>query len=65
MALPVLIIGKSGSGKTASLRNLPREKVALICTFTKDLPFRGSFDTLSWLQKDTWTSQTIVQTSLL
>lgn len=45
MALPVLIIGKSGSGKTASLRNLPREKVALICTFTKDLPFRGSFDT--------------------
>lgn len=42
MAIPVLIIGKSGSGKSASLRNLPPEKTAVINVLGKPMPFRGA-----------------------
>lgn len=41
MAIPVLIIGRSGSGKSCSLRNLAPEKVALVNVLGKPLPFRG------------------------
>lgn len=41
MAIPVLIIGKSGSGKSASLRNLDPNRVALINVLGKPLPFRN------------------------
>lgn len=44
MAIPVLIIGKSGSGKSASLANLDPSRVALINVLGKPLPFRGKFD---------------------
>ena len=44
MAIPVLIIGKSGSGKSASLSNLDPSRVALINVLGKPLPFRGKFD---------------------
>ncbi|MBO7669708.1 MAG: AAA family ATPase [Oscillospiraceae bacterium] len=40
MAIPVLIIGKSGSGKSASLRNLDPEKTAVINVLGKPMPFR-------------------------
>ena len=43
MAIPILIIGKSGSGKSASLRNLDPNRVALINVLGKPLPFRGKF----------------------
>lgn len=43
MAIPILIIGKSGSGKSASLRNLDPCKTALINVLGKPLPFRGKF----------------------
>lgn len=43
MAIPILIIGKSGSGKSASLRNLDPDRVALINVLGKPLPFRGKF----------------------
>lgn len=43
MAIPVLIIGKSGSGKSCSLRNLDPDNVALINVLGKPMPFRGSF----------------------
>lgn len=44
MSIPVLIIGKSGSGKSASLMNLDPARVALINVLGKPLPFKGRFD---------------------
>lgn len=41
MAIPILIIGKSGSGKSASMRNLPPEETAIINVLGKPLPFRS------------------------
>lgn len=44
MAIPVLIIGKSGSGKSASMMNLDPKQTALISVLGKPLPFKGKFD---------------------
>ena len=41
MSIPVLIIGKSGTGKSTSLRNLDPAKVSLINVIGKPLPFKG------------------------
>lgn len=41
MAIPVLIIGDSGSGKTTSLRNIPPENALLVQSIDKRLPFRA------------------------
>jgi hypothetical protein len=41
MGLPVLIIGKSGSGKSASLRNFA-ENIGIINVLGKPLPFRNA-----------------------
>lgn len=42
MAYPVLIIGKSGSGKSASLRNLNPAEIAVINVLGKPLPFKAT-----------------------
>jgi len=42
MATVTLILGKSGSGKSTSLRNLAPEDCALIQIIKKPLPFKGS-----------------------
>lgn len=42
MATVALILGKSGSGKSTSLRNFNPEDVALIQVIGKRLPFKGS-----------------------
>lgn len=39
--IPVLIIGHSGSGKSASLRNLNKEDYSLVNPLAKRLPFKG------------------------
>lgn len=39
-SVPVLLIGKSGSGKSTSLRNFKREEVAVINVLGKPLPFK-------------------------
>lgn len=44
MSIPVMIIGKSGSGKTASMAKLDPARVALINVLGKPLPFKGHFD---------------------
>lgn len=42
MARIILNVGKSGSGKSASLRNFANDEYALINVLGKDLPFRNS-----------------------
>lgn len=42
MASSILVLGDSGTGKSAALRNLPSESTVLLCPNNKDLPFRGS-----------------------
>ena len=44
MATCVMLIGKSGSGKSASMRNFSRDELALINVNRKPLPFKGGFD---------------------
>lgn len=39
--IPILIIGHSGSGKSASLRNLAKEDYSLVNPLAKRLPFKG------------------------
>ena len=47
MAIPVLIIGKSGSGKSASLRNFKDEDLDIINVIGKPLPFKNNFKTFN------------------
>lgn len=44
MGVPVLIIGKSGSGKSTSLRNFEEDEIGLINVSRKPLPFRKKFE---------------------
>ena len=44
--IPVLIIGKSGAGKSASLRNLPQEGTVVVNVLGKTLPFRNTLKTV-------------------
>ena len=46
MALPVLIIGRSGSGKTYSLKNFNPEEVGVISVEKGRLPFRSEIKTI-------------------
>lgn len=43
MGLPVLIYGKSGSGKSRSLKNFGPEDIVLVNVLGKPLPFKGNF----------------------
>lgn len=40
-SVPILLIGKSGSGKSTSLRNFKKDEVAVINILGKPLPFRS------------------------
>lgn len=44
MGLPVLILGESGTGKSASLRNFPQDKVAVVNVVNKPLPFKNKIE---------------------
>lgn len=41
MGIPVLILGESGSGKSASLRNFQPEEIGIFNVASKPLPFRN------------------------
>lgn len=43
MGLPILILGYSGSGKSASMRNFGPDEIALVNVCGKALPFRTQF----------------------
>lgn len=47
MGIPVLIIGKSGSGKSASLRNFAPKDIDIINVESKPLPFRNEHKTIN------------------
>lgn len=46
-AIPVLILGESGTGKSASLRNFKAEEIKVINVEGKPLPFKNKFETFS------------------
>lgn len=43
MGIPVIIYGKSGSGKTTSLRNFGKDEILYVNVEKKALPFKGNF----------------------
>lgn len=43
MGIPVIVYGKSGSGKTRSLKNFGEEEIILINVDGKELPFKKTF----------------------
>lgn len=44
MAITVMVIGKSGVGKSTSMSNFDKDELALVNVIHKPLPFRGKFD---------------------
>lgn len=44
MGIPILILGESGTGKSASMRNFKADEIALANVAGKPLPFRGGFE---------------------
>jgi len=47
MGIPILLMGKSGTGKSASLRNFVKDEIAIINVLNKPLPFRTKLVTYS------------------
>lgn len=47
MGIKVLILGESGTGKSASLRNFTKEEVFLVNVANKPLPFRTRFESVA------------------
>ena len=39
-----MVLGVSGTGKTASLRNFKKDDIAMVNVTGKPLPFKGKFD---------------------
>lgn len=46
MSICVLVIGKSGSGKSASLRNFTKDEIGIINVLSKPLPFKNDLPTV-------------------
>lgn len=46
MGVPVLVLGKSGSGKSTSLRNFKEGEIGILNVLGKPLPFRNKLSTI-------------------
>lgn len=46
MGLPILVLGKSGMGKSASLRHFGKDEVGVVNVLGKALPFKNDFNTI-------------------
>lgn len=44
--MPVLLLGKSGSGKSTSLRNFKKSEIGILNVLGKPLPFRATLSTI-------------------
>ena len=53
MGIPVLVMGESGSGKTASLRNFEPDEIGVFSVSSKPLPFRKRLPILKPATYDT------------
>lgn len=47
MGVPVLILGRSGSGKSRSIKNFKSDEIGVIKCIEKELPFRNNLKTLN------------------
>lgn len=47
MGIPVLVMGRSGSGKSRSLKKFDPSEIGVIKAIEKELPFRNSFSTFT------------------
>lgn len=47
MGVPILILGESGTGKSASLRNFSKDDLKVINVANKPLPFKNKFESVS------------------
>ena len=56
MGIPVLVLGASGSGKSASLRNFNQDEVAVLNVASKPLPFRKALPVMNNATYDKITS---------
>jgi hypothetical protein len=56
MGIPVLILGESGSGKSASLRNFSENEIGVINVASKPLPFKSKIKpyNVSKVSKGKW-----------
>lgn len=52
MGIPVLILGESGSGKSASLRNFSPDEVGVLNVAGKPLPFRKKLNVISTVKTE-------------
>ena len=47
MGIPVLVLGRSGSGKSRSLKKFNSNEIGIIKCIEKELPFRNSLKTIT------------------
>ena len=47
MGIAVLVLGQSGTGKSASLRNFKEGEIGIFNVASKPLPFRGNLKTVN------------------
>jgi RNase adaptor protein for sRNA GlmZ degradation len=63
MSRIVLILGESGAGKSASIRNLNPKETFVINSLGKDLPFKGSAKSYTYYHKETNPAGNMVRTT--